>query len=97
MDAALPRLLGESRTQSEPGEKIVKIFMRYQDDGPSGPCGQACSTTNNWDILYIFENNDSARKFTREVEEMKSRENARVSMSWTDDDQFDRKEVIYVE
>jgi len=60
----------------------MKIYIRYQDDGPSGPCGQATSTTSPWDILHIFKDQKSYRKFTKLVESMTWRKNSRITAIW---------------
>ena len=65
----------------------MKTYVRYQDDGPRGFCGQICGITNPWDHLHIFKDEDSAREFMRkvEVEADQNRENSRVTAMWIDD------------
>ena len=63
----------------------MKVYVRYQDDGPLGICGQMCSITNPWDQLHIFSNESKARKFMRKVETIKIRKNSRVTGMWEDD------------
>jgi len=61
----------------------MKTYVRYKDDGSLGICGQACSITNPWDKLHIFENYDEARKFMKNIENFKShRENPRIDYYW---------------
>lgn len=60
--------------------KLSSCFAAiYEDDGPSGICGQSCSITNPWKKLYIFETEEKMREFLRNVEEIKTRKNSRVS------------------
>ena len=61
----------------------MKTYIRYKDDGPSGICGQACSITNPWDKLDIFENYDEARKFMKNIKNFEShRKNPRIDYYW---------------
>ncbi|MEA3421776.1 MAG: hypothetical protein U9Q97_08910 [Acidobacteriota bacterium] len=64
----------------------MKTYVRYQDDGPRGFCGQICATTNPWDHLHIFTDEDLAREFMRKVEVIQSRQNPRITMVWIDDE-----------
>ena len=66
----------------------MKTYVRYQDDGPNGPCGQSCSTTNPFDQLHIFECMNDANKWMRSVELLKTRKNPRVTMVWYDDNEL---------
>ena len=43
--------------------KMNKYYVAYEDKGPSGPCGQAVSTTAPWRNLYIFSDEQKARDF----------------------------------
>ena len=62
----------------------MRIYLRYQDDGAQGLCGQAYSITESWDILHIFEDEDDAHLFKRAVEMVKSRKNPRITNRWDD-------------
>ncbi len=72
----------------------MKIYLRYQDDGPNGICGQACSITNPWDVLHVFDDEDSAYWFKRNLEKNKSRENARITMQWDSENNSLVPEVV---
>ena len=63
----------------------MEVYVRYQDDGPLGICGQMCAITNPWDQLHIFPNESEARKFMRKVESIRFRKNSRVTGMWVDD------------
>ena len=66
----------------------MKTYIRYQDDGPSGVCTNACSETNPWDELHIFESYDDARIFMKDVEQgkyKKGRLNSKITCIWQDE------------
>ena len=58
------------------------VYVRYEDDGPSGICGQACSITNPWDILHIFDDESGFRDFMKSTENITNRLNPRVTTLW---------------
>ena len=62
----------------------MKTYIQYLDDGPVGITGQGCSSTNPWNRLYIFNDEESAYKFMREVELITNRKNPRVGHIWYD-------------
>jgi hypothetical protein len=62
----------------------MQVYVRYQDDGPVGICGQACSITNPWDQLHIFGDEKKAHEFARKIEKYAGRKNARITASWVD-------------
>ena len=72
----------------------MKIYLRYQDDGVEGLCGQACSITNSWDVLHVFNSEDSAYLFTRNIEFIESRKNPRITMRWSEDYKNHPGEVV---
>jgi len=39
----------------EPNRNIMKLYICYEDKGPSGPCGQDMRTTSHQNRLYIVE------------------------------------------
>ena len=67
------------------GGERMKTYVRYQDDGPIGICGQICAVTNPWDQLHIFTNEDEANEFMKKVESATGRKNSRVTAMWVDD------------
>lgn len=60
----------------------MKIYVRYQDDGPAGICGQEARTTSDWDQLHIFNSYKKAHEFIREVERSTGRRNPRATAMW---------------
>jgi len=62
-------------------------YVAYQDDGPIGPCGQSCATTNPWDKLYIFTNRKKMREFVDPISEgtYTARRNARITNIWEEE------------
>lgn len=63
-----------------------RVYVRYQDDGPSGPCGQTMNVTSPWDRLYVYENEEDARAFVRFVKDKRvgwGRRNPRISGYWS--------------
>ena len=68
--------------------KWQQVYLRYQDDGPLGACGQIISVTNPWDRLYIFKDHEAAYEFMREVESCRGRKNPRVTKIWQAGDDF---------
>lgn len=48
----------------------MKLYITYEDKGPSGPCGQDMRTTAHWKRLYILEGTYEAIK--SKLEEMES-------------------------
>ena len=65
-------------------KKMNKSYVRYQDDGPSGACGQSVSNTMPWDILYVFNSPDDADQFCKNVSKGRGRKNVRVTARWDD-------------
>lgn len=64
----------------------MKVYLRYQDDGPSGFCGQTTSVTSPWDQLHIFPDYDSAREYMRQLEQWPpGRKNPRVTAIWQEE------------
>ena len=51
------------RPLGETTDVIERFFVAYEDDGPSGPCGQDMRTTSPWRRLYEFDNEDDALAF----------------------------------
>ncbi len=51
-------------------------FVHYTDEGPRGPCGQSCSTTNPWDRVLIFQDDENMRNYLENMG--KSRRNPKV-------------------
>ena len=68
--------------------KRQQVYVRYQDDGPLGACGQTANITSPWDRLYIFQDYLDARKFMRKVEKSRGRKNPRVTKIWQAWDDF---------
>ena len=71
---------------------MSKYYVRYQDDGPMGLCGQAMSITMPWDRLYVFDCAEDADRFCAGVRESNGRKNARVTARWDD---FIEQNVLY--
>jgi hypothetical protein len=64
----------------------MKVYIRYQDDGPSGPCGQLTST-NPWDQLHVFPDYEQARMFMHQVENHTvGRKNPRITGVWQEEE-----------
>lgn len=66
----------------------MKTYLRYQDEGPSGICGQSCSITCPWDQLHIFLTEKKAEEFQQKVKDYKGRKNARITGVWYDDEEI---------
>jgi len=69
----------------------MKTYVRYQDDGPLGACGQICEITNPWDRLHIFKTEKAANEFLRMFKKNPSvcgRRNARITGIWHDDQEI---------
>ncbi len=67
-----------------------RVALHYQDDGPSGPCGQTMSVTSPWSRIYIYEgptaevDADAFRSYLQ-VNQI-GRRNARVTAMWCEAD-----------
>ena len=59
-------------------------YLAYKDDGPDGPCGQSCATTNPWSRLYIFTDRDDMKEFADIVKSGKysGRRRPRITDVW---------------
>lgn len=68
----------------------------YEDDGPSGICGQSCSITNPWKRLYLFETEEKMREFARAVENSKGRLRSRISYTFYPEPLAD-KEINFID
>lgn len=53
----------ESVDAEFPVRPLSAVALVYTDEGPGGPCGQSCSTTSEWSRVYLFDDEDSARKW----------------------------------
>ena len=69
--------------------KWQQVYIRYQDDGPLGVCGQTTDITSPWDRLYIFKDHEAAYEFMRKVENSRGRKNPRVTNIWQAGDDFE--------
>ena len=75
---------------------VSQLFaLVYEDDGPSGICGQACSITNPWKRLYLFETEEKMREFARSVENSQGRLRPRISYGFYPEPLAD-KEINFV-
>lgn len=63
-----------------------RYYAHYEDDGPSGPCGQGFSTTKPWNRLYVFTDPKAWLDFQHDVQVETFRLNARVTGAWADGD-----------
>lgn len=65
----------------------MKYFVRYQDDGAMGGCGQSCSISDPLNQMHVFENEDDAKAFIKRVREDKpTRKNQRITGIWTENE-----------
>lgn len=73
-------------------EQPGRAFIRYRDDGPSGPCGQTTSTTSPWDRLYVYEGERAERdaeafmRWLVQNQHAHGRRNPRIDGWWYEDD-----------
>jgi len=63
-------------------------YVAYEDKGPSGACGQSCSNTMPWRILYVFKDEVKAREFMEEVNTGKLRRMSPKILGFWSDDEF---------
>ena len=68
----------------------------YEDDGPSGMCGQSTLTTSPWKRLYLFKSESKMRKFLQQIESSKGRMNSRVSYVFYSDEMGGNNEINFV-
>jgi hypothetical protein len=64
-------------------------YLAYEDDGPSGPCGQSVSITMPWRKLLVYENPDDAYAlmgFLASRTVFGGRRRPRIVGAWSDDD-----------
>lgn len=54
---------------------VEYFYIGYEDDGPSGPCGQCTSITSKWRKLYIFTDYQKAKDF---IDSVNSRKMCRI-------------------
>jgi len=75
-----PKTTPEESAGKIPLQRLVsQLFaVAYEDDGPSGICGQACSITNPWRKLYLFETEEKMREFVRKIEQTTGRLRGRI-------------------
>jgi len=71
---------------------MSKYYVAYEDNGPSGPCGQTVENTAPWRKLYIFNDETEARAFVARVTEHPfklGRIRPRIIGFWSDDLNYD--------
>ena len=57
----------------------MKLYICYEDKGPSGPCGQDMRTTSPQKRLYIIEGTyDEVKNKVRELENSLSKKQQKV-------------------
>jgi len=65
------------------------IYAAYEDEGPTGPCGQSLEITSPWHRLYTFNTFESLQKFCDALKAGKGRKRAKVTSYWTEEDIFE--------
>ncbi len=69
-------------------EKEIKAYISYQDEGPSGACGQGCHITSPWNNLYIVNGTMAAIKEYLEKLLNQRRKKMKINV-WFDDEEYD--------
>lgn len=67
------------------GPKLLGVYVRYQDDGPTGICGQTTDITSPWDKLFIVDDYDQLKDLEALIK-LQHRLNGRITTIWEDYD-----------
>jgi len=78
--------MSKNKTDRQYNEEylIGHLFgLVYEDDGPSGICGQSVDITIPWKKLYLFDDEEVMHNFTQKIRDCKGkcggRRNVRVT------------------